>query len=975
MTATMPQLRVRTEFSFREAFAPLTRVVERLQEVGAAAAGCVDLAGSTWGHVRWEKELTAAGIQPMFGAEMLLVPQLATGTNLGATNGVAGVGLGSAGAPGWALAADPGALYRLVSQGWAPGTPAPRVSFEAFLATPGLQRFAGAAWVLTGRVAEAVRAGLWLDVNPGSPLLTARTVAAARAAGGADRLVLTSDNLYPAPKDRKLHELVGRSTKPTPQHIMSEAELAAHFSGVMTPAEIERAIRNAYDIAAALRGVKLRRAPLIKLSGDVEAMCREGQRKRLAAGHIAAWTDEYEQRLLRELALFKEKEFESYFLMVADMVQWAKQRMLVGPARGSAAGSLACYLMAITEVDPIPFGLMFERFVDVTRKDLPDIDIDFPDRTRDEVYEYLRGKYGAEHVARIGTISEYKPKSALTEVAKRLRIPPWETQAVRDAMFVRSSGDSRVNNCLADTLAETAPGRELLERFPAIALAGEVEGHASHTGQHAAGVIVCNEPIENFCVVANGIAQLDKLDAEALNLLKIDVLGLRTLSVIEDAGVVTKDQIYNLKLDDPAVFATINSHRFTGIFQWEGQALQSLTSQIRIENFDDMAHITALARPGPLGGGAAGKFADRKYGREPIDVAHQSMLPYLEESYGLVLYQEQVMRIVREIGQFTWDETSTIRKAMSGRKGKEFFDRLGDKFVAGARTVGLKDQEARDIWEQINSMGAWAFNKSHSVSYAIVSYWTAWLKAHHPLPYAAAALRNAKDTDTAMSLLRELHNEGVSYLPFDPALSEENWSVKDGRLIGGFLQLKGIGPATAKKMLAHREAHGELAPKMLEKLTRCAPVFGDLFPAGTRWRDYYETPEKCGLKRGTKVLRIDQFPKEGGEVVFIGLLRSKDSRDYNEAVRLAKRGGKRMKDPTLFLDMRVSDDTTLSPLLCRVDRYEYDPMGRTVLERGREDHHWFLIRGEKLANFPMVQVHKLRCLNEPEFFNAAKLEA
>jgi hypothetical protein len=536
-------------------------------------------------------------------------------------------------------------------------------------------------------------------------------------------------------------------------------------------------------------------------------------------------------------------------------------------------------------------------------------------------------------------------------------------------MFVRSSADSRANNCLSDTLAETEPGRALVASFPAIVLAGEIEGHASHAGMHAAGVIVCNAPISNYCTVAGGVAQLDKIDAEVLNLLKIDALGLRTLSVIEGAGVLSRDAIYSLGFEDPAVFALLNEGRFSGIFQWEGQALQSLTSEIKISTFEDMVHITALARPGPLGGGAATHFRDRHAGREAIDVAHPSMLPYLEESYGLVLYQEQVIRIARDIGKLTWEDTTALRKAMSKSYGKEFFDAFGAKFAKGAATLGLKAETARDIWDQINSMGAWAFNKSHAVSYAIVSYWTAYLKVHWPLEFAASSLRNAKDTDTALNMLREIRSEGIEYIPFSAELSEENWCVKDGKLIGGFLGIKGIGPSKAQEMLKARAGKG-LTDKQRERLAAAELIFGELYPAQALWGEWYADNGTKLLERGTRVLRIGDFPKDGGNVVFIGLLKSKDARDYNEAVRLARRNGKLMKGQTLFLDMRVMDDSTLSPLLCRVDRYDYEPTGRMLLERGREDQDWFLIRGEKLANFPMVQVHKIKCLNNKEFFKS-----
>jgi len=598
---------------------------------------------------------------------------------------------------------------------------------------------------------------------------------------------------------------------------------------------------------------------------------------------------------------------------------------------------------------------------------LPDIDVDLSDTKRDTVYDYLRDKYGAEHVARLGTISEYKPKSALAEVAKRLGIAPWDTRPVRDAMFTRSSGDSRANNCLADTLMETEPGRNLVARYPAIVLAGEIESHASHTGVHSAGVVVCNEPITNFCSVVDGVAQIDKPDAEALNLLKIDVLGLRTLGVIEDAGVVTQEQLYTLPLDDPKVFDLLNEGRFSGIFQFEGQALQSLTRQIHMSKFDDLTHITALARPGPLGGGAASRFIARHHGDEAIDVAHPSLHHYLDETFGLVLYQEQVIRVCREIGKLSWEDNATLRKAMSKSYGKEFFDGYAAKFLMGAAESNLGKNEAQAIWDQICSMGSWSFAKSHAVSYALVSYWTAWLKAHYPLEYAAASLRNTKDDESAFSLLREITAEGIDYIPFDLDLSEENWSVKDGKLIGGFLGLKGIGPATAQAMLKQRGSGGELTDKQREKLDKAQLIFGDLYPAHTKWGQYYDEPEACGLAKGSTVINIADLPEEG-EVVIVGRLCSKDSRDYNETVRLARRNGKRMKGQTLFLDLRVADDSTLTPFLCRIDRWDYEPIGRILLERGREDQDWFLIRGDKLRNFPMVSVRKIKCLNNPEFF-------
>jgi DNA polymerase III alpha subunit len=274
-----------------------------------------------------------------------------------------------------------------------------------------------------------------------------------------------------------------------------------------------------------------------------------------------------------------------------------------------------------------------------------------------------------------------------------------------------SSGDSRYGKGLEDTLTTTQPGKDFLERFPEAVLMTELENHASHTGVHAAGFIVANEPVTEYCTVRDGVAQIDKKDAEYLNLLKMDVLGLRTLGVIEDSGCVTAEELYNLPLTDPEVFRIFNEAKFSGVFQFEGAAQRRVSVQIPVSEFQQIDHITALARPGPLGGGAANTYINRNAGREETTYKHESMRKYLEDTRGVVLYQEQVMRIVKELGDFSWEDTSVIRKAMSGRKGKEFFDRHGEKFAAGAAQHGIDAETAKAIWNEIVNFGAWGMNK------------------------------------------------------------------------------------------------------------------------------------------------------------------------------------------------------------------------------------------------------------------------
>lgn len=923
------QLRIRTEYSFGEVYGPLKKVVAHMKEIGVTAAGCVDVLGKTWAHVKWAEYCEEAGITPMFGAELIVRD-------------------GDFRPVCWVLAEDTRELYKATTQGFKNKYYGATTTVEDMASSKGLIRFAGAA--LTDPAAFD-----YVDVNPGSALQRARSIELAKRTG--KPIVFTSDNFYPAPSDRDAFELVGKNKKPTPQHILSTP-----------PAWVEKEwLRNADEVAERLKAVKLHKAPMIHAAGDIVELAEKGKAKRLSAKHIKAWTAEYEERLQREIKLIKEKDFDSYFLVVADLIAWAKQRMLVGPARGSSAGSLFCYLVGITEVDPLPLGLIFERFVDVTRKDLPDIDIDFPDAKRDQVYDYLRNKYGEESVARIGSINTYKPTSALTAISKALGIPAYESAKVKDAMFVRSSGDSRANNCLQDTIEQTEPGRVFLEKNPYVVDLLSIEGHASHTGKHAAGVIVCNDPIEHFGTVQDGILQMDKKDAEKMNLLKIDALGLRTLSIIEDTGVMDQDGFYNLKLDDKATYDTFNQHKYSGIFQWEGQALQSVSRQLHISKFSDLDHITALARPGPLGGGAANKYIQRHEGKEGFDYPHPSMAEYLDETFGLVIYQEQVLRLCREIGGMSWDDATLLRKAMSKSYGKEYFDQFGEKFVKGAASLGIKKEIALEMWDQINSMGMWSFNKAHSASYAVISYWTAWLKTHHNLQYVAAVLRNAKDDESVVAMLREFVEEGNTYVPFDIDKSEINWSVQDGQLVGGFMNLVGFGPAKSAQMIEKRDA-GLLDDKDREKVAKAKNKFDLLYPIRTTYADWYNSPQSKGISDGWSITEINDLPVSG-EVVIIGVMISKDMRDENEAVRMQRRGGTKKSGQTKFVDFKVVDDSSPTSITIRVPTYLHEEYGVKIMERAIEKHDVFLIRGKRIPNCPMIKIGKIKCLTNEELFS------
>lgn len=929
----MIHLRVRTEHSFRRAYGPTERVADALAALGTVAAGIVDLHGGTWGHVRWEQSLTKRGIAPLFGAE-LDVEEVR--------------------APIWALAeTEVGALYRLSSLD--------KLTTEDIARAQGVVRFAGGS-------ADDPALFDYIDINPASPLSQRRSLALHRRTGRP--LVITADNAYPLPEDADKHYALDGSEKTTPQHLLNWEELRAAI-GVLSDEEFAAAKGACYEVAERCRARSIPKAPLIKVDGDLRALAREGQAHRLAAGQIESWTAKYEERFEYELGIIIEKAYQSYFLVVADLVGWAKRHMLVGPARGSSAGSLICYLTGITEVDPLKHKLLFERFIDVTRADLPDIDIDFSDAKRDLVFEYLANRYGASRVARLGNIMTLKPTSAINQVTRRLGIPFEDTFALKNVLIDYSSGDSRYGKGIEDMLTTTEPGRKFVLNHPESVLMTEVEGHAWGTSVHAGGVVVCNDPLTNFCTVRAGVTHLNKPDAEYLNLLKIDALGLRTLGVIEGTGCVTNEELYRLTLDDPAVLKVFNDRRYAGIFQFEGAAQRSLAEEITFHSFVEIDHVTALARPGPLGGGAADHYRRRARGEEPIEYRHPALKAWLEDTYGLVLYQEQVMRIVRELGKFSWADTTIVRKAMSGRKGAEYFDRLRSLFIDGAQESGVAKPVAEAIWFEIFNFGAWGMNRSHTVSYAVISYWCAYMKVHHPLEYAAACLRQATSDEQALGLLRELVKEGVEFVPLDPDRSEVDWIARDGKLLGGIKNAEGYGPVKAAHYVESREA-SKLSDKERERLAAAEVKFSNIFPARTRWGYLYDDPLQAGCRAGTVIKQIAELV-EDEECVIIGQLVEKKRRDMNESILIKRRNGKIVNNglTTPFADVRVIDDSSVAPIILRIDRWDWKELGEPIVDRAVIHEDWFMVRGKKLRGFPMIKVWKIKCLNRPELLQHA----
>jgi len=942
-----PQLRVRTGFTYRDVYGRMPEVFERLKEVGAKSAAIVD--SGTWGHVKFEKEAAKHGIQTMFGMEIPIRSFDEDGEPSKFTP------------KAWILAKDLRKFYTVTSRcvqnkGLTPGD---------LRTVEGCVRFSGGALdVLPDEAFD------YIDINPSSFLLAAAGVKRHRETG--KPMVLTGFNDMPSAKFKNYAyawEVRDSQGVRTIEECWTMFDTLKH---VMTRDEFESAWKNAYVIEDELAGIQLNKAPLIKVEGDLVALARIGQQSRLDRGHIAEWTEEYEARFIEEISQIQAKEFDSYFLVVADLVAYAKRHMLVGPARGSAAGSLICYVLDITEVDPIPFDLLFQRFIDISRADLPDIDIDFNDTKRYMVFEYMQAKYGIAHVSKMGNINTLKAASVMAQVGKKFLIPQHETFSVKNALIEYSSGDARYGKGLQDTFEGTTPGANFKEKYPAAAdCMGDLEIHPSHTGVHAAAILVCNEPITDFCTInAEGVAQIDKPDSEYLNLLKIDALGLRTLGIIEDTGVVTADELYGLKFDDPAVFEIINSDKVSGIFQFEGDAVRSVARSVTVDSFSKIDNLTALARPGPLASGMAQKYIARARGDEEITYDVPQLEKYLKDTYGVFLYQEQIMSVVKEIGLFDWVKTSAVRKAMSGRKGEEYFNVMGADFVAGATSQGVPEDQAKKIWNEMVTFGSWGFNKSHSVSYAVVTYWTCWLKHYHKLAFAAACMRTAKDDEQTIAILRELNKEGVAYTAIDPERSGLNWQAVDGKLVGGIMNAKGYGPVTALKFITLREQRGEsdkaeeAFQKAAAKLEKAEKKFSDLAEAHTKWGHYYDNPRLIGVTSGSPIIGMAET-KDGDDSLMICKLTKKVLADENEAIRVKKRGGKVKKGLTQFVDLMMVDDSCDSPMRFRIRPENFPKMGKAIAE-GAPNGSWFLVKGWKLRDIGMYIVKNIKRIDVDE---------
>lgn len=955
--------RIRTGYSFKTAVGSIEDVLARLKEIGHPVAPITDR-NSTFGFVRWAKAAKKAELRPIFGVELACCPFL---------------GENRPPADHWTFLAienlEP--LHQLITKATTNPGKDPMLTYEQAFNAKGVIKIAGDR-LLVGHLPKGRLENFFVALSPSTPrglFKEVNTLNYVRKKNEQIPFIACSQNFYPKAEDKEFYRVaLGRNadTQTYPTHILSDEEWIAAVTPITknsTHPLIAAALNNRNKVWDQCKA-QLRKAKLLipEKKKTLLQLCQEGAKR--TGTNLK--DPIYKERLERELELIKQKNFEDYFYIIADLVNYAKKHMIVGPARGSSCGSLVCYLLNITTIDPIPYGLIFERFIDINRSDLPDIDIDFSDARRDLLFKYAEQKYGSDRVARLGTVGLFKARSALKQTGNALRIPTWMTEKVLDGVIERSSGDSRAMMTLIDTMEGSVAGEALLKEYPEAKMAARMEGHPNNASQHAAGIVVTDEPLIEYVAVdgRTGAVMCDKKDSEELNLLKIDALGLTQLSVFERVMQrIGKPDISGwletIPLDDPSAFDVLNKGQFAGIFQFMGQALRSIVAQVQIDRLDDIVTITALARPGPLATGGASSWVRRRMGQERPDTIHPMLTELTKETYGVVVYQETVMRIVRELGKFSWEDTSAIRKAMSGRLGDEFFAKYWEAFKKGAGENGIEEPLAKMIWDQINTMGSWAFNKSHAVAYGIVSYYCCWLKAHYPLEFAAATLDAESAPDKIIFMLRELEREGIGYIPVDPEHSSDKWEIKtdeNGKrlLVGPLWMIKGIGPASVREILTAREKGLPIRETLVKRILQAKTDIDTLYPIRDTIKKLH--PDLTELNIFSEPTPVDQVVAgEVNEVMIFACLTKIATKDENEAINIQKRGYA-VSGPHWALNLFARDDT--GEIFCKIDRWKFEQMGTKVIERGRPGKVLYAIKGSVPKTFRMISVEAIRYLGE-----------
>ncbi len=650
-------------------------------------------------------------------------------------------------------------------------------------------------------------------------------------------IVATNEPFFPSPDDYDAHDALlcvadsayvhqDDRRKATPDHYFkSPAEMAALF------ADLPEAIENTVEIAQRCAYRPRFHDPILPRftnggaddagaaeCAELERQAREGLKARLAGLDLAAPEEDYWSRLKRELDIINDMGFPGYFLIVSDFIKWTKaQGIPVGPGRGSGAGSLVAWALTITDLDPLRFGLLFERFLNPERVSMPDFDIDFCQDRRDEVIRYVQERYGRDRVAQIITFGKLQARAVLRDVGRVLNMP--FGQVDRICKLVPNNPANPVT--LAEAL-ETEPRlKEQRDEDASVAALIEkalrLEGLYRHASTHAAGVVIGDRPLEELVPLYRDprsdmpATQFNMKWVEPAGLVKFDFLGLKTLTVIDRAVALIKKRgvdvdMAALPLDDRATYEMLGEGAATGVFQLESAGMRAVLRSMKPDTLEDIIALVSLYRPGPMEN--IPTYIERKQGLADPDYLHPLLEDVLKETYGVIIYQEQVMQIAQILSGYSLGEADLLRRAM-GKKKKEEMDKQRVRFVEGAAEKGVDKKKASSIFDLVQKFAGYGFNKSHAAAYAFIAYQTAWLKANHPAEFLAASMSlDRSNTDKLAVFLKEARHSGVEVKPPHVNHSSSDFTVEDGAVVYALSAVKNVGEAAMALIADEREKSG-----------------------------------------------------------------------------------------------------------------------------------------------------------------------
>jgi len=888
-------LHVHSHYSLLDGLAKIDDIVNRAQRLGMEAIALTDH-GNLYGAIEFYQKAKRAGIKPILGLEAYLAPRGHQNKTPKADDKRYHLTLLAKNNTGWKN------LIRLVTTSYLEGFYyKPRIDKELLEKhREGLICLSGcfsgeiAKLLAAKKIEEAERVTIWykdlfgedfyLEIQPHMKDLEKDLV------GLSEKfqipLVATQDVHYAQKDDKTAHEILlavqtssklddpdRLSLKNFDISLSSPEEMYEHFANIPEALENTVRIAEACSVDIELGKNKIPKFNLPEGETSSLSYLKKLSGQRLEERYKGNPPEEAEERLEHELGVIEKTGFADYFLIVQDFVLWAKEHgIVVGPGRGSAAGSLVSYVLGITNLDPIKYELLFERFLNPDRIQVPDIDIDFTDTRRDEVIAYVKEKYGEYHVAQIITFGTMAARAAIRDTGRALGlsygycdeiaklIPFNPTQGMKEGWL-----DECLKNVpeLKEKYGKDPQARKLIDS------ARKLEGTVRHASVHACGVVISPEPLTNFVPLQKApqgndsvITQFEMHAVEDLGLLKMDFLGLKNLTIIEKTIRLIQEtrgetvNIDSLPLDDEKTFEILKKGDTVGIFQLESSGMRRYLKLLKPTELEDIIAMVSLYRPGPME--LIPHYIARKYKREPVTYLHPKLEPILKNTYGVGLYQEQMMRIARDIAGFSLAEADTLRKAI-GKKIKHLLNEQKEKLIQGMLKNGIDTKTAVAIWELFPPFARYGFNRSHAACYAMISYQTAYLKAHYPVEFMASLLNiSGTEVDRVNFLVNEAKHHNIQVLPPDINQSFQDFTVEDGNIRFGLSAVKNLGLNIVDVIIEERLKggdfrslanflsrirHRDLNKKSLESLIKCGAF------------------DSMGVERGQALENIDDLVK------------------------------------------------------------------------------------------------------------------